>query len=319
MNRKKKAIVAAIATALFCGAAQATPIVSAPFSSDYTLVSLLGPTGVTVNYGGIAFLDSNTLLMGGAANGAAGVIDEVGLTRDSNGHITGFSSVTLHSAAPFIDGGLAFGPGGVLFFTGYPTNSIGEIKPGSTSPDLTVAASASGVAGSVGTLAFVPAGFNGSGNLVIGSYNWGTFCTAPLTPDGEVSGTYDLGSCTGNSTTVGGGPEGMVYVPQGSADFAPQTVLISEYGAGKVIEYGIDANGLPTGAGTDFITGLSGAEGAVIDPVTDDFLFSTFGGNQIVEVQGFAPPPTAPEPSAFVLMAGGWAALIALRRRARRS
>jgi hypothetical protein len=53
--------------------------------------------------------------------------------------------------------------------------------------------------------------------------------------------------------------------------------------------------------------------------VTDDFLFSTFGGgNQIEEVQGFsAPIPSTPEPAAFFLMGGGLAAVIALRRRLR--
>jgi hypothetical protein len=37
---------------------------------------------------------------------------------------------------------------------------------------------------------------------------------------------------------------------------------------------------------------LQGAEGATIDPLTGDFLFSTFGGeNTVVVVKGFLPPP----------------------------
>ena len=40
----------------------------------------------------------------------------------------------------------------------------------------------------------------------------------------------------------------------------------------------------------DFITVLEGAEGAAIDPLTGDFLFSTFGGgHRIIVVRGFAP------------------------------
>ena len=117
-----------------CLAADAASI-PAPFSSDYTLVSLAGPSGVTAPYGGIAFLDDNTLLIGGSANNAAGVIDEVPVTRDGQGNINGFGAATLFSTAPNIDGGLAFGPGGDLFYTAYPTNDLGEIKPGSTSPD----------------------------------------------------------------------------------------------------------------------------------------------------------------------------------------
>jgi hypothetical protein len=46
------------------------------------------------------------------------------------------------------------------------------------------------------------------------------------------------------------------------------------------------------------MTGLTGAFGAMIDPVTGDFLFSTFGEtaeeNRIVAVRGFAAPPVEP-------------------------
>jgi hypothetical protein len=39
------------------------------------------------------------------------------------------------------------------------------------------------------------------------------------------------------------------------------------------------------------VTGLTGAEGALIDPVTGDFLFSTFGGgNKIIRISGFVVP-----------------------------
>jgi hypothetical protein len=49
-----------------------------------------------------------------------------------------------------------------------------------------------------------------------------------------------------------------------------------------------------------FITGLDGAEGALLDPVTGDFLFSTFGGgSRVIVVRGFrAPPPPLPAPEA---------------------
>jgi hypothetical protein len=53
------------------------------------------------------------------------------------------------------------------------------------------------------------------------------------------------------------------------------------------------------------IAGLSGAEGAVIDPLAGDFLFSTFGdGDRVVRVEGFAAPPQPPsgiaEPSTAI-------------------
>ena len=41
-----------------------------------------------------------------------------------------------------------------------------------------------------------------------------------------------------------------------------------------------------------FVYGLDGAEGASIDPVSGDFLFSTFGTgtDRVVVVRGFVPP-----------------------------
>jgi hypothetical protein len=46
----------------------------------------------------------------------------------------------------------------------------------------------------------------------------------------------------------------------------------SEYGADKVDAWVIDSNGDPiAGTGKDFLTGLSGAKGAVMDPVSGDF------------------------------------------------
>jgi hypothetical protein len=51
--------------------------------------------------------------------------------------------------------------------------------------------------------------------------------------------------------------------------------LLSEFSAGEIGAYDIDANRDPILATRrDFLTGLTGAEGAVIDPLTGDFLFS---------------------------------------------
>jgi hypothetical protein len=57
---------------------------------------------------------------------------------------------------------------------------------------------------------------------------------------------------------------------------------------------------------------LSGAEGATIDPVTGDFLLSSFGvGNEIFQVQGFtSASQPVPEPFTIVgTLVGGTAAL----------
>ena len=81
---------------------------------------------------------------------------------------------------------------------------------------------------------------------------------------------------------------------------------MSEYSAGTVGVYDIDGSGDPIlGTRRDFLTGLTGAEGAVIDPITGDFLFSTFGGgNRIVVVTGFqvVPEPTTLSLASLVLL-----------------
>jgi hypothetical protein len=63
------------------------------FRADYSCVSLGSITGVPTSYGGLTlkYDDPNTLLIGGQANQAAGRIYQVGVVRDANGHITGFT------------------------------------------------------------------------------------------------------------------------------------------------------------------------------------------------------------------------------------
>jgi hypothetical protein len=155
--------------------------------------------------------------------------------------------------------------------------------------DKITSLTALGVASSVGGAAFVPAGMPGAGQFKVTSFNANRWYTLPLTPDG--SGTFNIGAATTN-ILISGGPEGIAYVPMGSPLFAAPAVLVSEYSAGLVGVYDVDGAGDPiVGTRRTFVSGLTGAEGAVIDPVTGDFLFSTFGGsNRVVRVTGFASP-----------------------------
>ncbi len=298
------AVLLSAGVALAARSASAVITVAPAYAGSYTASTIAGVPGVTSPYGGITFVPGspNQLLIGGAANGAGGEIDSIIVTRGVGGHITGFAgSATLYATAPNIDGGLAFGPGGVLFYTAYPTNQLGEIKPGSVSPDKIVSLSPLGIGSSVGTLQFDP-----SGNLKIASYGTGTWYSAGLTPDGL--GTFDVtGVANVPTANTFGGPEGIAYVPTGSPLFPTPSVLVSRYGAGDVQAYTLDAFGNPVAStGQSFISGLGGAEGATIDPVTGDFLFSTFGGgNQLVVVGGFAPPSSVPEPSMLVIFGFG--------------
>jgi hypothetical protein len=74
-------------------------------------------------------------------------------------------------------------------------------------------------------------------------------------------------------------------------------MVVSEWSANGVAAYDVGAEGDPTsGTRRGFLTGLAGAEGAFFDPLTGDFLFSTWNAMQperVVLVAGFVPiaPP----------------------------
>jgi hypothetical protein len=329
---KLKRLVLAVAAAVtVAGSLPAAALTVDPFyAGSYTATSLGSVSGLPTSYGGLTFLDNNTIIIGGSANTANGLIYQIGVVRDASNHITSFTG----SATPFRggtigeynDGGVVFGPGGVLFTSRWPVNGLGQTKPGSTNEDKII--DLSGItASSNSAINFVPAGFGGAGSVKLVSWSGGQWYDAALSPDG--SGTFDLTGVTqidvdpitGGVQNVPGGPEGFVYIAAGNPLFSANAMLIAEYSAGMIGAYDLDADGNPlANTRRNFITGLTGAEGAAIDPLTGDFLFSTFGGaNQIVVVQGFIPPepptPGVPEPGTLALLA---AALGLLSQRLRR-
>jgi len=311
---------AVLAVFLVAPAAEAAPCDGVAFGPDfgsYTCDDLSTPEGVPGPLGGIAFLNNNTILIGGAANQGGASIFSVGVVRGAGNHITGFSGpASLFAQAPFIDGGLAFGPDGVLFATGFPNNTLMQFKPGSAAPDKVIDLTALGVTSSVGTLQFVPDGFGGAGSLKIASFSGNTWYDVDLTADGL--GTFDVTPTL--VTSVTGGPEGIVYISDANDGFDVDSILLAEWSVGRVGAYEIDANGDPILASRrDFMTSLSGAEGAIIDPLTGDFLFSTFGGgDRILVISGFVAPepptPGIPEPATLALIGLGLLALARLRR-----
>ena len=315
----------ALASVAMSGHAQAAACAGvtfgAAFTGSYTCNDVGTPTGVTGPLGGLTLLNNNTLLVGGSANNSAGYIAQIGLIRDAGNHIIGFSGPSsTFATAPNIDGGLSFGPGGVLFATGYSNNTLLQYKPGSTTPDK-ITTLDPGLA-SVGSLVFVPTGFAGAGGMKLLSYNNGNFANATLTPDGV--GTFNITSTVVVPGLVGG-LEGAAYVKGTNAGFGGfDSLLVSEYGAGRVGTYQIDAFGNPIAASRqDFMTGLGGAEGAFIDPLTGDFLFSTFGsGNSLFVIKGFAAPPVpgaVPEATTWAMMLAGFGIIGAALRRRRRN
>ena len=111
----------------FLGAAVSGQSVLSPYNILYTLNQLGSVPGVPPSYGGLTFLasDPNFLLIGGAANGTTGQVFKIRVARDPQGHVTGFlGTATVHCSAQYLDGGVAYGPGRVLFVTQYPFNQL---------------------------------------------------------------------------------------------------------------------------------------------------------------------------------------------------
>jgi len=289
-------VVLSVVASLIIAIPLAAQIIEPPYDSAYTFTDLGSVPGVPPRYGGLTFFagDSNILLIGGNANGPSGLLYSVRVVRNDSNHVIGFAdSAAFFADAAYNDGGVVYGPGGVLFLSRWPVNDLGQTKPGSSITDKIIDLDPLGVAYSNSAVNFVPAGFPGAGQMKLVSWSGGQWYTAAYSPDD--SGTYNI-DLVNYETTIGGGPEGFIYVPPGSPLFSDfNSMLVSEYSAGEVAVYELDGNGDPdTLTRVSFITGLTGAEGAAIDPLTGDFLFSTFGGgDHVIVVKGFAAPGVA--------------------------
>jgi hypothetical protein len=262
------------------------------YAGLYTCFDLGPAPGVPPQkYGGLTLTPgacSSTLLIGGEANDPPGKLYALTVTRDGMGHITGFAGPgKVFAEAAYNDGGVTYGPGGVLFLTRWPNNQLQQTKPGSTGADKLVDLDALDVASSSAALAFVPAGLPGAGALKLVSWGGGQWYTLSYRPD--AAGTFDIPAAVPGGT-LPGGPEGFVYVAAGSQKFPVDSMLVSEWSANKIATYEVDEHGDPKlGTRRDFITGLMGAEGAYRDPATGDFFFSTWGQamDRVIVVRGF--------------------------------
>jgi hypothetical protein len=263
-------------------------------SAGYTLTDLGSIGQLPSQYGGLTIRPEqpNTLYIGGNANYGAGALYTVALVRDTaTQHITGFGGdAVLYRETPNIDGGVFFAPNGTLLFTRYSMNELGQVLPDNSyvSTPLTPY----GVSSSVGSLAIVPAGYPGAGGLVFSSYNPSIIYNVPYTID--ETGQYMLSNQVAETSVyeTATGPEGIAYIPSGSAAFPNLSMAVSSYSRGAVVVFEVGPDGLPViTTARDMVVALSGAEGALIDPVTGDFLFSTFGGgDKIIRITGFEAP-----------------------------
>jgi hypothetical protein len=260
---------------LLLAAAPAAQTVLPPFNDHYQVHDLGQMPGV-FNYAGLAFLPGNPNVLLTSAY-QSGQVRAVPLVRDAQGHVTGCFASTPYETVGGTDGGLAFGPNGVLFFTWYGANRLGQILPGGNVANRVDDLAPLGVAGSVGACAFVPAGRNGAGRLKLASYSGSQWYDVALVADG--TGTF-APQAIQNTAHIQGGPEGMLY-PPASAPLLGNHVLVAEWNAGIAV-YQTDGNGDPlANTRQPFLDGLSGNAGGAIDPVTGDFLFSGNGGRLV--------------------------------------
>jgi len=288
---------------------------AAPFSSLYSLTDLGSIAELPIAYGGLTFKakDTNTLLLGGSSDFPNAGIYSVGVTRGADNHITSFGTASLFAKSPGINGGgidagLSYSPSkDVLLYTTYPDNSIGQIKTGSSSPDKQTDLGTIHISSSTGSLGFVPENFPGAGELKISSYSTNKFYSTAINKDS--SGTYEIAP-TSTSVTLSGGLDGFVYVKAGKSGFLNDSLLVSEFDNNAIAAYKIDSNGDPiVDSRQDFITGIGyhsptsliGVQGATVDPVTGDFLFSTYfegdpSVSKIYEVRMSDQLTSVPEP-----------------------
>lgn len=274
----------------------------APYDDDYECWQYVDVPGIPPEYGGMLFAldDPDLLLIGGAANVEAGQLFAIRVTRDQYCNVTGFSDPTavLFSAAEYNDGGIAYAGDGVMFLARWPVNELGQLVRGAMATSKVIDMTAAGVASpdqGTAALAFVPGGFPGEGLFKLVTWSGGYWYTVALASDG--AGTYDVSSVT-QEVILPGGPEGFVYVGNDSPEVDAPSLLVADWSENTISIYEVDGEGDPVlDTRTLFVTGLQGPEGAHIDPQSGNFLFSTFGGgNVLIAIRGFAPNMPPPPP-----------------------
>jgi hypothetical protein len=215
------------------------------------------------------------------------------------GHVGSIpGSGTLVTAAPFVDQGIAVGPGGTLFWNTYPNHGLAMLPPGGTVVEFPLAPT--GVPAIGGSLAFVPPGFPNAGSLVINSYTTGQIHRIGLTPNGN--GTFT--PVGGSATLVAGGLpassiQGIGYVPSG-----PEAgkIVAGDFNAGRIWLVQLDqvsGVGFPSAAAPVFASVIAPVlpRGICFDPLTGDLFVANGSGGSVIRYTGtLTVPPLVATP-----------------------
>jgi hypothetical protein len=278
---------------LVCGAALLTAITGTAqtlgpgFTNRYSVRDLGVAGDVPSPYGALHFKtnDSATLLMGGHALAPEAKIYQIQVARDAQNHISGFAAASTYLAdAPGIppqlpldveggiDGGLDYGPGGVLFYTSSSDGAISQIKPGSTFPSKQTRLRDLDIDDARGGLAFVPAGFPGAGRLKIVSWSSHPWCDTTVTSDG--AGTFDIAS-PAKWVDIVSYATSLAYVKADGSAFTKDSVLVTSQLDERVVVYEVDANGDPIPVTLRELLSNFWVKAAAVDPLTGDILLAT--------------------------------------------
>ncbi|MEZ4224481.1 MAG: hypothetical protein R3B13_26260 [Polyangiaceae bacterium] len=272
---------------------------SADYAQHYSAF-LLGPVpGLPTDghLGGctISASDPDTLLVVGNSESPTGGLWSIGVVRDACGHIVAWKGTAQKLAdAPYMDANLPYTDKGVLLYSMWPVNKLGQLLPGATSPSSETDLSTVGVFDSPGGLAFVPSYLPAAGELRAVGWPAGSFVHLEYKVQSPL---LSITSASQTTTVTEGG--GFAYVPPGSPGFSKASLIMAEWGGDAVVTYEVSDAGDPIPASRKpFFDAFPKPWGAYFEPVTGDFIFLTWTAvpDQVYIVQGFSKPPPPPPP-----------------------
>jgi hypothetical protein len=273
-----------------------------PFDALYSVYDLGPVPGVPNPLGGAVVKagDPSKLLIAGASERPEGAIYEIGVTRDTCGHIIGWNgTATLVAATPYVDANLLYVRSDLLVYTEWPQFNFSQLPVGATAPASTIDLRTVGLPSvgdqGPGGVGMVPPNLAAAGQLRMVTWPVGAWVHAATAPAGNL---LSVTSVT-QTATAPNNPGGFAYVPAGSPGFASQSLIVAEWRQSgqqddRVAVYEVDGQGDPVIATRrEFMSAFPRPWGAYFEPVTGDYLFLSWGlgTDRVYIVQGFVPPP----------------------------